>query len=101
MTKLRSTHSRTAIVVGASSGIGEALARALDREGWRLALLARRSNRLEVIARELQPGTVFRHIDIANDRVAAATLDQLIDDLGGFHPGIFCDLKGARTPPRY
>jgi len=82
MTKLPSTHSRTAIVVGASSGIGEALARALDREGWRLALLARRSDRLEVIARELQPGTVFRHIDVANNRAAAATLNELIDELG-------------------
>ena len=62
MTQSQFLRSRTAIVVGASSGIWEALARALDREGWRLALLARRGNRLEAIARELQPGTVARRV---------------------------------------
>jgi short-subunit dehydrogenase len=73
---------RTAVVVGASSGIGEALARELNREGWRLGLLARRLDRLETIGRSLAPETIVRRLDVAQGD-AAEILEQLLDELGG------------------
>ncbi|MCU4974154.1 SDR family oxidoreductase [Halobacteria archaeon AArc-m2/3/4] len=45
---------RVAVVTGASSGIGEATARALAREGCAVVLAARREDRLERIASEIE-----------------------------------------------
>lgn len=49
-------HWKQAIVVGASSGIGEAMARRLARAGVAVALVARRGDRLRAICDELNGG---------------------------------------------
>ena len=52
MTKLQ---DQVVFITGASSGIGEALAREYFRQGAKVALLARRTDRLEALCEELDP----------------------------------------------
>jgi NADP-dependent 3-hydroxy acid dehydrogenase YdfG len=64
---------RVAVITGASSGIGEATARALVAEGYRVALLARRADRLQALADELGDGAVAIQADVTErDALVAA-----------------------------
>ena len=71
----------TAVIIGASSGIGEALAHELSRAGWRLGLLARRLDRLEALRETLVSETLVRGIDVGQ-RDAAAILEHVLEELG-------------------
>jgi short-subunit dehydrogenase len=74
--------SRTAVIIGASSGIGEALARQLDHEGWRLCLMARRMDRLEALRQALAPHTVVQGVDVTHPH-APAIVERVLVELGG------------------
>lgn len=57
---------RTALVTGASRGIGAAVARALDRAGARVALAARDRRALEAVAAGLTTAPVVLEVDLAS-----------------------------------
>ena len=84
---------KTAIVTGASSGIGEATARRLGKDGWRLLLVARREDRLNALADSL-PDASYLALDLteadAPGEVKAAVeerfagkLELLVNNAGG------------------
>ncbi len=85
---------RVAIVTGASSGLGDRFARVLHADGARVALVARRKDRLDALAEEL-PGSLVVTADLAEaaDRehaVAATveafgTVDILVNNAGLGH----------------
>ena len=56
---------KTAVVTGASSGIGEAAARRLGADGWKLLLVARREDRLRALADSL-PDASYLALDVTS-----------------------------------
>jgi 3-hydroxy acid dehydrogenase / malonic semialdehyde reductase len=73
---------RTAIVTGASSGIGLSTARALAAEGARLALGARRVERLEEVAQELGGDHVYAPLDVTDADSSRAFVERAAGELG-------------------
>jgi 3-oxoacyl-[acyl-carrier protein] reductase len=88
---------RTALVMGASRGIGRGIAHALAREGVRVALASRSLERLRAVAEELETESLCLEVDSGDlDRVAElpgaveeglGPVEILILNTGGPPPG--------------
>ena len=77
------TASRVAVITGASSGIGEATARALVHDGHRVALLARRGDRITALADELGDAAIAIVADVTDSASITAAAARVQDELGG------------------
>jgi NADP-dependent 3-hydroxy acid dehydrogenase YdfG len=77
------TKSRVAVITGASSGIGAATADALAASGYRVALLARRLDRITVLADELGHGALALQADVTDRASLMAAADRVRQELGG------------------
>lgn len=75
--------TRVAVITGASSGIGEATARALVSNGHRVALLARRAHRIEALADELGNGAIAIEADVTDRDSILAAAERVQQELGG------------------
>lgn len=71
-------HGKTIWIIGASSGIGECLARELAARGARLVLSARREEELKRIARTMGGDHLVCPLDIADMDATQAVMEQII-----------------------
>ena len=88
------------IIIGASDGLGAELARSLARDGYLLALLARRKDKLEALCLELnqtsQVARAYAH-DVSDYEKVPALLRTIVADLGGLDLVIF--VASVNNPP--
>jgi len=73
---------KKAILIGASSGIGRALAKVLVREGYLVGLAARRMPLLRELQQELGERALVKFMDVADVPQAMADLNAWFEELG-------------------
>lgn len=79
-------HGKTAIITGASSGIGHATARLFAREGCRLVVAARRKPELDALVGEIREAggeAVALAGDVKDEAFAKALVDEAVGRFGG------------------
>ena len=90
------------LIIGASSGMGAALAHRLVREGYTLALVARRADLLNALCDEINKTSNERRAlsyvhDVSSYDEAPTLLRRIVSDLGGLDTVIFT--AGVNYPP--
>ncbi len=83
------TPRRVAVVTGASSGIGEATARLLARQGWHCVLIARREDVLRSLAAEI--GGEIERCDVADRAAVGRTTSRILER----HPAVHLLVNSA------
>lgn len=72
-----------AIIIGATSGIGRALAKVLAENNYILGLAGRRVELLESLQKEIKAETHIKNMDVSRPEEAMKLLDELIAETGG------------------
>ena len=96
--RIRDWQGRRVWLVGASSGIGAALARELARRGARLALTARREEPLQALAAETGGTALVLPCDVTDSGAVERAQRRILDAWGGIDLVVW--LAGTYAPMR-
>ena len=93
---------KTAIITGAGSGVGRAIAQALAREGWQIAILGRRAasltETLKNLSAEEQSRALAFPCDVGDQVAVKAMAAELLAQWG--HVDVLVNSAGTNTPKR-
>lgn len=84
---------KTAIIIGATSGIGRALAERLARDGWVVGAAGRREALLQELSAQFHEGTIFPQVMDITKPEATEALDALLAKTGA--PDLFLHVSGV------
>jgi short-subunit dehydrogenase len=73
---------KSAVIIGASSGIGRALAVTLSQGGYRIGAVARRTELLTQLQQELTGPCVIKTVDVSQPERAMPLVRELVAELG-------------------
>src|ERR1700739_4066168 len=82
------------VVVGASSGLGRSIATGLGQRGARVALLARRVDRLTKAAKEPRAGSFGGACDVTEEKSCRDAINEAADNLGGIDALVYTPAIG-------
>jgi len=83
---------KSAVIIGATSGIGRALAIRLAKEGWTVGIAGRREERLKELADQFPEGTLIPQVLDITDPASTDALDTLLQKTGA--PELFLHVSG-------
>lgn len=89
---------KNAIIIGASSGIGKALAEILSVEGYTLGLTGRRVNLLDHLANTLPNKVITKEMDVSDPLKTKQQFEKLIEELGSVDLVIVSAGTGHHNP---
>src|SRR3954467_2098973 len=89
--------SKTAVITGAGTGVGAAIAAALSNEGWRVALLGRRREPLDAVAAKLKNALVVP-CDVGDSSQVEAMGKKVLAEFGSVE--VLVNAAGTNVPRR-
>lgn len=75
--------TKTILITGASSGIGEATARQLVAQGWNVALCARSMDKLNTLAKDMGAKAIAVECDVTDFSALQSAVSKTVDAFGG------------------
>ena len=93
-------NNRLALITGASAGLGAEFARQYAAKGWDVALTARRADRLDTLAREIEDRYRGATLVIAQDLAVETSVDTILAELAeaGRHADALVNNAGYGLP---